>query len=37
MRMVDLIIKKQEGKALTKEEIRFIIAGYTMDRSLIIR
>ncbi|MFZ2760098.1 MAG: thymidine phosphorylase, partial [Trichococcus flocculiformis] len=29
MRMVDLIIKKQEGKALTKEEIRFIIAGYT--------
>lgn len=29
MRMVDLIIKKQEGIALTKEEIRFIIAGYT--------
>lgn len=29
MRMVDLIIKKQEGKALMKEEIRFIIAGYT--------
>ena len=29
MRMVDLIIKKQEGKALTKEEIRFIIDGYT--------
>lgn len=29
MRMVDLIIKKQEGKALTKEEIRFIIEGYT--------
>ncbi|WP_106450212.1 pyrimidine-nucleoside phosphorylase [Trichococcus alkaliphilus] len=29
MRMVDLIIKKQEGKALTKEEIRFIINGYT--------
>jgi pyrimidine-nucleoside phosphorylase len=27
--MVDLIIKKQEGKALTKEEIRFIIDGYT--------
>jgi pyrimidine-nucleoside phosphorylase len=29
MRMVDLIIKKQEGKALTKEEIRFVIDGYT--------
>lgn len=29
MRMVDLIIKKQEGKALSKEEIRFIIEGYT--------
>ena len=29
MRMVDLIIKKQEGKTLTKEEIRFIIDGYT--------
>lgn len=29
MRMVDLIIKKQEGKVLTKEEIRFIIDGYT--------
>lgn len=29
MRMVDLIIKKQEGKELTKEEIRFIIEGFT--------
>lgn len=29
MRMVDLIIKKQEGKELTKKEIRFLIEGYT--------
>lgn len=29
MRMVDLIIKKQEGKELTKEEVRFLIEGYT--------
>lgn len=29
MRMVDLIVKKQEGKELTKEEICFIIEGFT--------
>lgn len=29
MRMVDLIEKKREGSALTKEEIDFIIKGYT--------
>lgn len=29
MRMVDLIIKKREGKALNKEEIAFWINGYT--------
>ncbi|MBP5408461.1 MAG: pyrimidine-nucleoside phosphorylase [Bacilli bacterium] len=28
MRVVDLIQKKKEGKALTKEEINFIISGY---------
>ncbi|MGO4888297.1 pyrimidine-nucleoside phosphorylase [Anaerobacillus sp. MEB173] len=31
MRMVDLIEKKRDGMELTKEEIDFIIAGYTND------
>ena len=29
MRMVDLIVKKQQGKELTKEEINFIVSGFT--------
>lgn len=29
MRMVDLIVKKQQGKELSKEEIRFVVEGYT--------
>lgn len=29
MRMVDLIVKKQNGKELTTEEIEFFVKGYT--------
>ena len=29
MRVVDLIEKKQAGLALSQEEIKFLIAGYT--------
>lgn len=29
MRMVDIIIKKQNGKELTTEEIQFFVKGYT--------
>ncbi|MCI4171170.1 hypothetical protein, partial [Bacillus spizizenii] len=29
MRMVDIIIKKQNGQQLTTEEIQFFVKGYT--------
>lgn len=32
MRMYDLITKKKQGKALTKEEIEFIVEGFTKDQ-----
>lgn len=31
MRMYDLIMKKKQGKALTEQEISFIVDGYTKD------
>ncbi|CQR48442.1 Pyrimidine-nucleoside phosphorylase [Paraliobacillus sp. PM-2] len=31
MRMVDIIAKKRDGKELSKEEIDFIVTGYTND------
>lgn len=32
MRISDIILKKRDGKSLTKEEINFFIEGYTNDR-----
>ncbi|EGQ3922959.1 pyrimidine-nucleoside phosphorylase [Staphylococcus pseudintermedius] len=31
MRMVDIIAKKRDGHALTKEEVEFVVNGYTND------
>ena len=31
MRMYDLIMKKRNGEELTKEEIEFMIEGYTKE------
>ena len=31
MRMYDIIMKKRNGNALTKEEIDFFIEGYTKE------
>lgn len=32
MRMYDLITKKKHGEVLTKEEIEFVVDGFTNDR-----
>ena len=37
MRMYDIIMKKRNGGALSKEEIRFFIEGTRRERYRIIR